>query len=148
ATAVPGLEVSRRLANSPALVLGRADEVGRLFPGLEPLPSIGDDGFWLKTVQHGGSRYWLIAGGNDRGVLYGVFSFLRRIAEEKDILELDYGEAPSAPIRWASQWDNLNGTIERGYAGQSIFFAGDNVRSDLTRAGEYARLLASIGING
>ena len=46
------------------------------------------------------------------------------------------------------EWDNPNGTIERGYAGPSIFFDGGKVRADLTRAGEYARLLSSIGING
>ena len=51
-------------------------------------------------------------------------------------------------MRWVDQWDNLNGTIERGYAGRSIFFDNGAVRDDLTRAGEYARLLASVGING
>jgi alpha-glucuronidase len=51
-------------------------------------------------------------------------------------------------VRWVNQWDNLDGTIERGYAGRSIFFDGGRVRSDLTRAREYARLLASVGING
>ena len=51
-------------------------------------------------------------------------------------------------MRWVDQWDNLNGTIERGYAGRSIFFDNGSVRSDMTRPGEYARLLASVGING
>ncbi len=46
------------------------------------------------------------------------------------------------------EWDNLNGTIERGYAGRSIFFDNGSVRPDMTRPGEYARLLASVGING
>ena len=57
-------------------------------------------------------------------------------------------EQPQVPIRWIDQWDNLNGTIERGYAGPSIFFEKGSVRTDLSRAGEYARLLASVGING
>jgi len=52
------------------------------------------------------------------------------------------------PIRWVDEWDNPDGTIERGYAGRSIFFEGGNVREDLTAVGEYARLLASVGING
>ena len=56
--------------------------------------------------------------------------------------------APSAAIRWTDEWDNPDGTIERGYAGPSIFFEGGHVRGDLTRVGEYARLLASVGING
>src|SRR5262249_53585025 len=49
---------------------------------------------------------------------------------------------------WVDQWDNLDGSIERGYAGRSIFFEDGGVRADLTRAREYARLLASVGING
>jgi alpha-glucuronidase len=61
---------------------------------------------------------------------------------------LDDSQSPSAPIRWVSQWDNLDGSIERGYAGRSIFFDNGQVRSDLTRVGDYARLLASVGING
>jgi alpha-glucuronidase len=52
------------------------------------------------------------------------------------------------PIRWVDEWDNPDGTIERGYAGRSIFFEGGNVREDLTAVREYARLLASVGING
>ena len=46
------------------------------------------------------------------------------------------------------RWDNLDGSIERGFAGASIFFANGNIVSNLTRSSEYARLLASIGING
>ncbi len=64
------------------------------------------------------------------------------------IADIDEVQQPYAPIRWVNQWDNLDGRIERGYGGPSIFFADGNVRSDLARAGEYARLLASIGING
>ena len=52
------------------------------------------------------------------------------------------------PIRWVDEWDNANGTIERGYGGRSIFFENGNVRDDLSQVGEYARLLASVGING
>jgi len=52
------------------------------------------------------------------------------------------------PIRWVDEWDNPDGKIERGYAGRSIFFEGGNVRDDLTPVSEYARLLASVGING
>jgi alpha-glucuronidase len=147
-TAVPELQVSNKLPDSSAVVLGRAKEMQHSFPETLGARAIPRDGFWLKTVQHRGSKYWLIIGGNDRGILYGVFSFLARIAEERDVSELDDWEAPAAPIRWASQWDNLNGSIERGYAGRSIFFENGNVRDDLTRVREYARLLASIGING
>src|SRR5262249_23934991 len=87
-------------------------------------------------------------GAGDRGVLYGVFAFLRRIAQGESIASLNDVQQPYAPVRWVDQWDNLDGRIERGYAGRSIFFDGAKVRDDPTRAGDYARLLASIGING
>jgi len=144
---VPELQFSSKIGNSSALLLARSEDAQRMFPELRAgLPS--GDGFWLKTIEHHGSKYWLIIGGNDRGILYGTFTFLARIAERRDVSDLDDVENPSAPIRWASQWDNLDGSIERGYAGRSIFFENGIVREDLTRASEYARLLASIGING
>ena len=135
------------LPHRDAFVLGRWSDVHRYFPALKPAHALTGDGFWLKTVQQKSGKYWLIVGQNDRGVLYGAFALLREIAQNQDVSTLDDLENPSAPIRWATQWDNLDGSIERGYAGRSIFFDGGNVRSDLTRAGEYARLLASIGIN-
>ncbi|HTJ30064.1 MAG TPA: hypothetical protein VL346_06175, partial [Acidobacteriaceae bacterium] len=89
---------------------------------------------------------WLIAGGTDRGELYGVFYVLEQIGEQKPLQETT--QCPSAPIRWVNQWDNFDGSIERGYAGRSIFFDQGHVRSDLSRVGEYGRLLASVGLNG
>jgi alpha-glucuronidase len=137
----------QNVAAQSAFVLGMLKDVRRHFPEVQPSRLLGSDGFWLRTVQHGGKKYWLIIGGSDRGVLYGTFAFLSRIAQERNLDDLNDFENPSAPIRWASQWDNLDGSIERGYAGRSIFFDSGAVRSDLTRADEYARLLASVGIN-
>lgn len=87
-----------------------------------------------------------IEGSSSTAELYGVFHFLERIASQKPII--NETESPAAQIRWTDEWDNPNGTIERGYAGPSIFFENGHVKQDLTRAGEYARLLASIDING
>jgi len=83
-----------------------------------------------------------IEGGSDAGVLYGVFAYLR------DPDRTNYNSNPIAPIRWVNQWDNLDGSIERGYGGRSIFWENGHARGDLTRVSEYGRLLASIGING
>ena len=90
----------------------------------------------------------VVAGSNDRGVLYGVFALLRRVGLRQPLENLDEKHNPAAPIRWTNEWDNLDGSVERGYGGRSIFFAGGNVLADLSRAGDYARLLASVGING
>ena len=61
---------------------------------------------------------------------------------------LDERTTPYAPIRWVNQWDNLDGSIERGYGGRSIFWENGHARADLTRVADYGRLLASLGING
>jgi alpha-glucuronidase len=141
------VRTEQNVAVENAFVLGTLKDVSGTFQGVKPSRPIRADGFWLRTIEHGRKKYWLIIGAGERGVLYGTFSFLSRIAQQQDVNQLNDVENPSAPIRWASQWDNLDGSIERGYAGRSIFFDNGAVRSDLTRAGEYARLLASVGIN-
>jgi alpha-glucuronidase len=89
-----------------------------------------------------------ITGGSDRAVLYGTFALLRQLATDQDISQLDLHSKPAFNIRWVDEWDNADGSIERGYAGRSIFFDAGHVREDLEPVAEYARLLASIGING
>jgi len=134
------------LPQADAFVLGTPSEVCRSSPDLCQQKKLSSDAFAVIRRSRSGHTYWLILGGTDRGILYGVFHVLEQIAAERP-LRADT-ETPAAPIRWVNQWDNLDGSIERGYAGRSIFFAGGHVRSDLSRAGEYGRLLASIGING
>jgi alpha-glucuronidase len=89
-----------------------------------------------------------ITGSSDRAVLYGAFAFLRKIALGQPINNLDEQQTPHTPIRWVNQWDRLDGSIERGYGGKSIFWDAGHARADLSRVREYARLLASLGING
>src|SRR4029453_19570168 len=79
---------------------------------------------------------------------YGAFSFLRKVGLGQPVADLDEGAGPYASIRWINQWDNLDGTIERGYGGRSIFWENGRARMDLARVTDYARLLASVGING
>jgi len=88
-----------------------------------------------------------ILGGTPQAELYGVFHLLEEVASQQPI-PADDRQSPSAPIRWVNQWDNFDGSIERGYAGRSIFFADGHVRADLSRVSAYGRLLASIGLNG
>jgi len=133
---------------SSAILLGTLSGIRRTFPGLiaDGKPAAGT--FWLKTARWRGQKYWIVAGADPRGVLYGTFSLLGRIASGESVTALDDLQSPYAPLRWVNQWDNLDGSIERGYAGRSIFFDSGAVRTDLTRVSEYARLLASVGING
>jgi len=138
---------SNLLPDRNAFVLATVTELQPRFPELHAV-QISGDGFWLGTIRHRGHTYIVVAGADERGILYGTFALLSRIAQLEDISGLDDKESPSAPIRWVDEWDNPNGSIERGYSGRSIFFDNGHVRSDLTRVREYARLLASIGING
>ena len=130
-----------------AFVLATVTELQPRFPELDAV-QISGDGFWLGTIHHRDRTYIVVAGADERGILYGTFALLSRIAQLEDISNLNDKESPAAPLRWVDQWDNPNGSIERGYAGRSIFFDDGHVRSDLTRVSEYARLLASVGING
>jgi alpha-glucuronidase len=107
-----------------------------------------DDGYFLKSSSVNGAESILIAGANERGALYGAFALLRKIEMGEPVDALNEVQSPYAPVRWVNEWDNLNGTIERGYGGRSLFFENGAVRQDLSRAREYARLLASVGING
>ena len=129
------------------VVLGTLSRLRKVSPELRPPKELQEDGFWLTTSQIHHESHLIITARNDRGVLYGVFALLSKIARGENITRLDEVQNPNAPIRWVNQWDNLDGRIERGYGGPSIFFQDGKVRDDLTRAGEYARLLASVGIN-
>jgi alpha-glucuronidase len=140
--------VGDAFSGMPVFVIGTVTEAEARFPHWHPAERIGPEGFTIATVRDGGHTDWIIAGADAQGVLYGVFHLLMAIAEERDLSSLNVTSSPAVPIRWVDQWDNLDGSIERGYAGRSIFFADGGVRPDLSRASEYARLLASVGING
>jgi alpha-glucuronidase len=132
-------------------VLGTAEEVRKAYPDLSIPADLRPDGYWIYWNGLKGDRCLsVVAGGDQRGVLYGVFAFLRLLATgvHQSLHDHPYRDQPAMPIRWVDEWDNPDGSIERGYAGRSIFFDGGNVRSDLAPVAEYARLLASIGING
>jgi alpha-glucuronidase len=131
-----------------AIVLGTLDAIQKAAPEWRLTAAIAPDGYWLKTVSSNGLRYTVVTASNDRGVLYGAFALLRKMNPGESIASLDLKDTPYAPVRWVDQWDNLDGSIERGYGGRSIFWDNMHARADLSRAGDYARLLASLGING
>ena len=84
--------------------------------------SLDEDGYLLETSTSRGVAYTVVTASNDRGVLYGVFALLRKIALGEPVARLNEKQTPYAPVRWVNQWDNLDGTIERGYGGRSIFW--------------------------
>lgn len=83
---------------------------------------------------------------SEKGILYGVFAFIRYVQDKKELKTCYIYESPVNPLRMLNHWDNIDGSVERGYAGNSIFFDNKEILiQDRTR--DYARLCASIGIN-
>lgn len=130
------------------ILVGTLQQYSHAGGNTDGIPELIEDGFWLnvskQTVE--------ILGQNERGVLYGAFEYLSRVAQA-NFTSVAYASNPDAPVRWINQWDNLqgggtHGSVERGYGGPSIFFANGFVKSDLSRVSQYARLLASIKVNG
>ncbi|KAI1399000.1 glycoside hydrolase family 67 protein [Hypoxylon fuscum] len=133
------LEVAHETSEGPSVVVGTI----ATHSGFSIVPELEEDGFWLSTK---GDTVEII-GQNERGALYGAFEYLSMLAQG-NFTEVAYATNPSAAIRWVNQWDNMDGTIERGYAGLSIFFKNNATLSNTTRIAQYARLLASIRVNG
>jgi len=113
-----------------------------------PLNGLGKEGYLVRSVSLNGHGVTVIAANSDIGVLYGSFAFLRLIQTRQDIGHLDIASAPRMKFRLLNHWDNLDGTIERGYAGHSVFDwhkMPDYVDPRITMM---ARADASVGING
>lgn len=142
------LRAETTIPDADCIVLGTLAEVRRAAPDIELPQTLTDDGYILKAARVREHFALLVASSTDRGVLYGTFALLRKVALGQDMQDVNETHTPLTPIRWTNEWDNLDGSIERGYAGRSIFFEGGNVVADLHRAADYARLLASIGIDG
>ncbi|MES0857271.1 alpha-glucuronidase family glycosyl hydrolase [Geobacillus sp. G4] len=105
------------------------------------------EGYVIRSdVDDGPFRIYII-GKTDAGVLYGVFHFLRLLQMGENIAQLSIIEQPKNRLRMINHWDNMDGSIERGYAGRSIFFVADQFVKQNQRIKDYARLLASVGIN-
>lgn len=101
------------------------------------------DGYQIKS---NGAKI-SITSAQDAGLLYGAYHLLRLQATKSNLTNINITEIPSYDIRILNHWDNLDGTIERGYAGYSLW-KWDQLPTTLSpRYEEYARANASIGIN-
>ena len=91
-----------------------------LIAGLNlPLTSLGGEGYLIRSATLEGHPVTVIAANSDIGVLYGSFAFLRLMQTRQPLAHLDIASAPRLKLRILNHWDNLDGTIERGYAGHS-----------------------------
>ncbi len=112
------------------------------------LARAGEEGFVLRTVVLAGQRTTVVAANRDVGVLYGVFALLRRLQTGQAIDALGSVESPRVRLRVLDHWDNLDRTVERGYAGFSLWDWHKLPGYLDPRYTDYARANASLGING
>lgn len=151
-------ELERGLTGMLTVAPGRDEGGPNLVSGIEPgtvLLRIAEsepkadasDGFRVRTIRNSEGSRIVIAGDSPSGTLYGVFALLRQMQLREPIDSLNIRESPTNPLRMVNHWDNINGGIERGYAGRSLWKWEDLPELD-PRYRDYARMLASVGLNG
>ena len=111
------------------------------------LGNAGPDGYLIRSMQVGGHPAIVIAANRDVGVLYGAFHFLRLLQTQRPLTGLHVASAPKVQLRMLDHWDNLDRSVERGYAGQSLWDWAALPNDVSSRYRDYARANASIGIN-
>lgn len=131
------------------LWLGTREEMAQVF-GLEDqlsIKNLGEDGYWMGPVVFQGKPYFSIVGNRPVGVLYGVFDLLKSLQSGTFDPKSIRTEQPKVNLRMLNHWDNLDRTVERGYAGFSIWDWHRLPGYIDPRYIDYARANASIGIN-
>ena len=112
------------------------------------LAEAGPEGFVLQSTRWDGHPVTLIAANSDVGLLYGTFRYLALMQRHESVTTLDVHDAPRLKLRVLDHWDNPDRSIERGYAGQSIWDFWRLPGYVDPRYTDYARADASIGVNG
>jgi alpha-glucuronidase len=137
------------VAGDGAVVVGTAASplVSALGWGSE-LANLGPDGFVIREARISGRRALVVASVTDRGALYGTFHLLRLLSTGTPVARLEVREKPKHQIRMLNHWDNLDGSIERGYAGRSLWKWDELPGKVDPRLVDYARANASLGLNG
>ncbi len=142
----PMLFANTNLAN---LVIGKRESsvLVKSLVAENEVQNLGD-GYLIKTIKNSGQQQIIIAAATDCGVLYGVFHFIRLLQTQQSLSALAIREIPLIKNRVLNHWDNLDGTVERGYAGSSLWEWHKLPGFTQTRYVDYARANASVGING
>ena len=143
------LAVARAVTRDGAILIGTPSTsplIARL-PLAAEVRTLARDGFLIRAVTIAGHKATVIAGNRDIGVLYGVFRFLRELQTNRPIASIAIVDAPRVQLRMLNHWDNLDRSVERGYAGESLWDWTHLPDSLPARYRDYARANASIGVN-
>ena len=159
--AAAGSELKRGLSGllaSPIQVRPRVDRDGALLLALASSPQVralhlqtrnlGAEGSSFERRARTAAAATLITANSEKGLLYGAFALLRRIQTRQPLDRLDVRDRPALALRLLDHWDNLDRSVERGYAGQSLMGLAELPHRIDPRYTDYARANASIGING
>jgi alpha-glucuronidase len=114
----------------------------------EKLQAAGNEGFVIVQTRVKNKPCIVITANSDIGVLYGTFHFIRLLQTEQSVENIAITSAPAIQHRILNHWDNLDRTVERGYAGFSLWDWHRLPGYIDHRYIDYARANASIGING
>ncbi len=127
------------IASNPVFIKNFSDKIN--------LTEITGDGYAINSVTIRGEKRIIIAAKTDIGLLYGAFRFLRHLQTNQSIEYLNIVSSPLLKLRMLNHWDNLDRTVERGYAGFSLWNWHKLPVYIDKRYIDYARANASIGIN-
>ncbi len=112
------------------------------------LAALGPEGYVIASAQIGDRPVTVIASAGEVGTLHGAFHLLRLLQTGRPVSALDIAERPRLDRRLLNHWDNLDGSIERGYAGRSLWRWDELPDHVDPRVVDYARANASLGLNG
>lgn len=150
ATALTGLtgrnyNISSTISTSSTFIAGTvtSSPVLTALVTKEERSRMGEEGFVIRSK----AGKTLITGNTDIAVLYGVFHYLRLMQTNQQVLSLNIVSVPKMKLRMLNHWDNLDRTVERGYAGFSIWDWHRLPGYVDQRYIDYARANASLGIN-
>jgi alpha-glucuronidase len=144
------IPVTESVSQSGSVLVGTIGSSDLIKGSITPnvMIRLGREGFFIFTTSINGNPTTIITANGDNGLLYGAFHLLRLIQTGADLTDFELVSAPKIQHRLLNHWDNLNGTVERGYAGKSLWKWDQLPDKTDPRYIDYARANASLGING
>jgi alpha-glucuronidase len=143
--------LQKNIKNNPTIVVGSIvllkEEDQSTYKLAVDVPD-HEHGYTIRNAVIDQKPVILISSKSDLGILYGAFNFLKILQQELPIHNLSITEEPRIENRILNHWDNLDRTVERGYAGFSLWNWQTLPGHIEQRYIDYARANASIGING
>ena len=143
------VKYSNELNSESSLIIDVVDRLPNILKGsLEKnFNTINEEGFLIKTISYKNKPVTVITAKSEVGILYGVFRMLHLMQAQQEFSNFELADSPKIDLRMLNHWDNLDRSVERGYAGFSLWNWQKLPEYIDQRYIDYARANASIGIN-